>query len=62
MPLSAICPIIPKFPTDNGKIDLHIKCKDGKKGLIELKSFVNSLKVMEAIIQASEYTKKTSYS
>jgi len=62
MALDGICSIIPEFPTGNGKVDLHIKCQDGKKGLIEVKSFVNSLKVRAAITQASEYAQKTSYS
>jgi hypothetical protein len=62
MALDGICSIIPEFPTGNGKVDLHIKCQDGKKGLIEVKSFVNSLKVRAAITQAFEYAEKTSYS
>jgi hypothetical protein len=62
MALDGICSIIPEFPTGNGKVDLHIKCQDAKKGLIEVKSFVNSLQVRRAITQASEYAKKTSYS
>jgi hypothetical protein len=62
MALDGICSIIPEFPTGNGKVDLHIKCQDGKKGLIEVKSFVNSLKIRAAITQASEYANKTSYS
>jgi hypothetical protein len=60
--LDGICSIIPEFPTGNGKVDLHIKYQDGKKGLIEVKSFVNSLKLRAAITQASEYANKTSYS
>ena len=30
--------ISPEFPTDNGKVDLHI-VYEGKKGIIEDKSF-----------------------
>jgi len=59
--LDSVCRIIPEFPTGNGKVDLHIKCKQDKKGLIEVKSFVNPLKVNEAIIQASEYALQTNY-
>ncbi|ETR65658.1 MAG: hypothetical protein OMM_13909 [Candidatus Magnetoglobus multicellularis str. Araruama] len=58
MALDGICSIIPEFPTGNGKVDLHIKCQDAKKGLIEVKSFVNSLQIRRAITQASEYAKK----
>ena len=60
--LDDICTIIPEFPTGNGKVDLHIKCDQDKKGLIEVKSFVNPLKVKSAIIQAAEYAKQTNYS
>jgi len=62
MTLDDVCVIIPEFPTGNGKVDLHIKCKQDKKGLIEVKSFVNPLKLNDALIQASEYAGKTSYS
>ena len=62
MVLDSVCAVIPEFPTGNGKVDLHIKCKEDKKGLIEVKSFINPLKVNEAIIQASEYALQTSYS
>ncbi|KPA12958.1 hypothetical protein MHK_006834 [Candidatus Magnetomorum sp. HK-1] len=62
MAIESECSIIPEFPTGNGKVDLHIKCKQDKKGLIEVKSFVNPLKVNDALIQASEYALQTSYS
>jgi len=62
MALDGTCDIIPEFPTGNGKVDLHIKCKQDKKGLIEVKSFVNPLKVSESMEQASDYAVKTSYS
>jgi hypothetical protein len=59
--LDGTCDVMPEFPTGNGKVDLHIKCKADKKGLIEVKSFVNPLKVNDAIIQASEYALQTNY-
>jgi hypothetical protein len=62
MTLDDVCVIIPEFPTGNGKVDLHMKCKQDKTGLIEVKSFVNPLKLNDALIQASEYAKQTSYS
>jgi len=62
MALDGLCSIIPEFPTGNGKVDLHIKCKKDKKGLIEVKSFVNSLKIKDSMIQASNYALKTGYS
>jgi hypothetical protein len=60
--LDGTCAVMPEFPTGNGKVDLHIKCKQDKKGLIEVKSFVNPLKVNNAIVQASDYAMQTSYS
>jgi hypothetical protein len=62
MALDDICTIMPEFPTGNGKVDLHIKCKPDKKGLIEVKSFVNALKLREGMIQASNYAAKSTYS
>jgi len=62
MAIDSVCSIIPEFPTGNGKVDLHIKCKQDKKGLIEVKSFINPLKLNDALIQASEYAEKTFYS
>jgi len=62
MVLDDICTIVPEFPTGNGKVDLHIKCDQNKKALIEVKSFVSQLKVKKAMIQASEYAADTSYS
>jgi len=59
--LDGTCDVMPEFPTGNGKVDLHINCKQDKKGLIEVKSFVNPLKVKGSIIQASEYALQTNY-
>ncbi len=62
MALDDICTIVPEFPTGNGKVDLHITYQSSKKGLIEVKSFVNALKLRQGIIQASDYAAKTAYS
>jgi hypothetical protein len=56
------CIIRPEFPTGNGKVDLHLLSKDDKKGLIEVKSFVNAYEVNESIIQAVKYASKTNHS
>ncbi|KPA11453.1 ATPase domain protein, prokaryote domain protein [Candidatus Magnetomorum sp. HK-1] len=60
MALRKRCIIRPEFPTGNGKVDLHLLCKD-KKGLIEVKSFVNAYEVKESIKQAAKYASKTNH-
>jgi len=61
MALRKRCTISPEFPTGNGKVDLHLSCKGEKKGLIEVKSFVNAYEAKDAIIQAAKYAKKTKH-
>ncbi|ETR71761.1 MAG: hypothetical protein OMM_02252 [Candidatus Magnetoglobus multicellularis str. Araruama] len=62
MALRKRCIIRPEFPTGNGKVDLHLLSKDDKKGLIEVKSFVNAYEVKESITQAAKYASKTNHS
>jgi hypothetical protein len=61
MALRKRCTISPEFPTGNGKVDLHLSCQGKKKGLIEVKSFVNAYEVKDAKIQAAKYAKKTQH-
>ena len=61
MALRKRCIVSPEFPTGNGKVDLHLLCQEKKKGLIEVKSFVNAYEVKDAIIQAAKYAKKTKH-
>ena len=61
MALRKRCVIRPEFPTGNGKVDLHLLCKNGQKGLIEVKSFVNAYEVKEAISQAVKYASITDH-
>ena len=42
----------PEFPTGNGKVDIHIRC-NGKKGIIEIKSFVDMSETRKATEQAA---------
>jgi len=49
-----ICVISPEFPTGNGKVDLHLKCRD-KSGIIEIKSFKSHAGTQDAILQAASY-------
>ncbi|MBF0102666.1 MAG: AAA-like domain-containing protein, partial [Desulfobacterales bacterium] len=51
------CVISPEFPTGNGKVDLHIHCQ-GKRGIIEVKSFTDLAQLQESIAQASVYAKQ----
>ena len=55
--VSDYCSISPELPTGNGRVDIHLRCKD-KEGVIEVKSFVSLKKLEKAVIQASEYAKK----
>jgi len=50
------CIVSPEFPTGNGKVDLHLQC--GKlRGIIEVKSFVDSYQIRLDRKQASDYAK-----
>jgi len=50
------CVVSPEFPTGNGKVDLHVKCGD-KRGIIEVKSFVDATEAKQARVQAARYAK-----
>ncbi|MEN8217806.1 MAG: hypothetical protein ABFS56_15850 [Pseudomonadota bacterium] len=50
------CVVSPEFPTGNGKVDLHLQC--GKqRGIIEVKSFVDSYQIKSDREQAADYAK-----
>ncbi|KHD08697.1 hypothetical protein PN36_19225 [Candidatus Thiomargarita nelsonii] len=50
------CVVSPEFPTGNGKVDLHLQC--GKqRGIIEVKSFVDSYQIKSDRDQAADYAK-----
>ena len=51
-----ICVISPEFPTGNGKVDIHVRCKD-TEGIIEVKSFRSPARTKEAVLQAAAYAK-----
>ncbi len=50
------CIISPEFPTGNGKVDLHLRCK-GKEGVIEVKSYVDQLTFQASLGQAARYAR-----
>jgi hypothetical protein len=50
------CVTSPEFPTGNGKVDIHIRC-NGKKGIIEVKSFVDMSETRKGTEQAAAYSR-----
>ncbi|MCP4757281.1 MAG: hypothetical protein GY866_40985 [Proteobacteria bacterium] len=50
------CVVSPEFPAGNGRVDLHLKCRD-KQGVIEVKSFKNLSRAKAARGQAARYAK-----
>ncbi|RKZ45756.1 MAG: hypothetical protein DRR00_25825 [Candidatus Parabeggiatoa sp. nov. 3] len=50
------CIVSPEFPTGNGKVDLHLRCGN-QRGIIEVKSFVNSYQIQLDRKQAADYAK-----
>jgi AAA-like domain len=50
------CVVSPEFPTGNGKVDIHLNC-DEKKGIIEVKSFIDTMETRRAQGQAAAYAK-----
>ena len=51
------CIVSPEFPTGNGEVDIHLRCGD-KRGIIEVKSFVNAYEAKLARQQAAKYAKQ----
>lgn len=49
--------VSPEFPTGNGRVDIHLKCLD-KRGIIEVKSFVDSWQAKKDREKAAGYAKK----
>jgi len=55
--LGKICQIVPEFPTGNGRVDLHIRCKE-QEGIIEVKSFRDMASLKQGKLQAAHYAQK----
>lgn len=51
------CAVSPEFPTGNGRVDLHIRCGE-KRGIIEVKSFVDQYQAREDRKQAAHYAQR----
>jgi len=56
------CVVSPEFPTGNGRVDLHIRYPNvhgsDKRGIIEVKSFVNQYQAVEDRQQAARYAQQ----
>ncbi|MGE0085406.1 MAG: AAA-like domain-containing protein [Desulfococcaceae bacterium] len=51
------CGISPEFPTGNGRVDLHLRCKD-RQAVIEVKSFRDQAELRHSREQAAAYACK----
>ncbi len=51
------CSISPEFPTGNGRVDLHLRCKD-RQAVIEVKSFKDQAELQVSKQQAAKYARK----
>ncbi|QTA82410.1 AAA ATPase-like domain-containing protein [Desulfonema limicola] len=49
-----LCSVSPEFPTGNGRVDLHLRCKD-RQGIIEVKSFKDQSELEYSRKQALKY-------
>jgi len=54
--VSERCVVTPEFPTGNGTVDLHLRCGN-QRGIIEVKSFVNSYQLKSDQDKAADYAK-----
>lgn len=50
------CVVSPEFPTGNGQVDIHLQCGQ-RRGIIEVKSFVDSYQIESDQKQAADYAK-----
>ncbi|MCP3678252.1 MAG: hypothetical protein GY721_11890, partial [Deltaproteobacteria bacterium] len=50
------CVVSPEFPTGNGKVDLHVRCRK-QRGIIEVKSFTSASRLKKEKRDAAEYAK-----
>ena len=54
------CVVSPEFPTGNGKVDIHLRC-GVKRGIIEVKSYVNAYEAEADRGQAARYAKSLGF-
>jgi hypothetical protein len=51
------CSISPEFPTGNGRVDLHLRCRD-RRAVIEVKSFRDQAELEDSREQAFKYAEQ----
>ena len=51
------CTVSPEFPTGNGKVDVHVRCR-GRTAIIEIKVFRSMNQTEKAREQAAHYARK----
>ncbi len=51
------CSVSPEFPTGNGRVDLHVRCRD-RRGVIEVKSYTDHWEFNRSQQQAVVYARK----
>jgi hypothetical protein len=54
------CVVSPEFPTGNGKVDIHLRCGE-KRGIIEIKSFVDAYQAKFDRKQAAQYAENLGF-
>jgi hypothetical protein len=54
------CGISPEFPTGNGRVDMHLRCKD-RQAVIEVKSFKSHGELEYSKEQAVKYAKRLGF-
>ncbi|QTA81423.1 AAA ATPase-like domain-containing protein [Desulfonema limicola] len=52
-----LCSVSPEFPTGNGRVDLHLRCKN-RQAVIEVKSFKDQAELEYSRNQALKYAQK----
>ena len=52
-----LCGVSPEFPTGNGRVDLHLRCKD-RRAVIEVKSFRDQAELRHSRDQAANYARR----
>ncbi len=55
--VSRLCHISPEFPTGNGRVDLHLRCRD-RVAVIEVKSFRDQAELQHSRKQAVQYARQ----
>jgi hypothetical protein len=52
-----LCGVSPEFPTGNGRVDLHLRCRE-RRAVIEVKSFRDQAELRHSRDQAANYARR----